>query len=70
VPAKVTTHAFPGTFSIGAAILLLLSRKKLLYRKYGSKEKTHVKSGWIEAQVGEAHLDWKINKAEERKRGV
>src|SRR5208337_2825353 len=59
VPAKVTTHAFPGTFSSGAAILFLLSRRKLLYRKYGSKEKTRIKSGWIQAQVGEAHLNWK-----------
>jgi hypothetical protein len=64
----VTIHAFPGTFSSGAAIIFLLSRRKLLYRKYGSKKKTRVKYGWIEAQVGEAHLKWKRNKAEKRKR--
>jgi hypothetical protein len=64
----VTIHAFPGTFSSGAAILFLLSHRKLLYRKSGSKEKTHLKYGWIEAQVGEAHLNWKRNKGEERKR--
>jgi hypothetical protein len=67
VPAKVTIHAFPGTFSSGAAILFLLSRRKLLYRRYGSKEKTRIKYGLIEAQVVGVHLNWKINKAEERK---